>query len=239
MNPYEQSGSKKEQVQRMFDGIAPRYDLLNRTLSFGIDRRWRKKLVGGLRTGAPTRILDIATGTGDVAFAAARACPGAKITGLDLSEGMLAVARRRATAAGVENRIEFLQGEAERLPFADGSFDAVTASFGVRNFHDIPAGLSEMARVLASGGGLYILEFSTPGNRLFGALYRWYFHRVLPVVGGLISKDTKAYGYLPSSVDEFPAPNEFCGMIAGAGFRRCRARRLTNGVAFLYTAFKE
>ncbi|MCD8072328.1 MAG: bifunctional demethylmenaquinone methyltransferase/2-methoxy-6-polyprenyl-1,4-benzoquinol methylase UbiE [Alistipes sp.] len=239
MNPYHERGSKRDQVQTMFDGIAPRYDLLNRVLSFGIDRRWRKKLIRGLRARDPGRILDIATGTGDVAFAAAKACPGAKVTGIDLSDGMLAVARKRAAAMPEGERIGFMQGEAERRPVPAGAFDAGTASFGVRNFHDIPAGLAEMARVAAPGGRLYILEFSTPQNRLFGALYRWYFHRVLPLVGGLVSRDAKAYGYLPSSVDEFSPPGDFCGMVAAAGFSRCRVRRLTGGVACLYTAVKE
>ncbi|MCD7969472.1 MAG: bifunctional demethylmenaquinone methyltransferase/2-methoxy-6-polyprenyl-1,4-benzoquinol methylase UbiE [Alistipes sp.] len=238
MNPYEESQPKKEQIRRMFDGIAPRYDLLNRVLSFGIDRRWRRRLIRALAASEPQRVLDVATGTGDLAFAAAKSCPGAAVTGLDLSDGMLAVARKRAEGSPLAARIDFMQGEAEALPFGENTFDAVTAAFGVRNFHDIPAGLTQAARVLRPGGRFFVLEFSTPRSRVFGALYKWYFHRVLPVIGGMVSRDFKAYGYLPSSVDGFPAPEEFCRMLEAAGLRECGFKRLTNGVACLYTASK-
>lgn len=223
----------------MFDGIAPRYDLLNRLLSFGVDRGWRRRLVGAVRADERERILDVATGTGDLAFAISRKCPRAEATGLDLSEGMLEVARRKAAALEGGTRIEFLSGEAENLPFEGGVFDAVTAAFGVRNFHDIRAGLSEMARVLDHEGKIYILEFSTPRNRLFGRMYGWYFHRVLPVIGGMVSRDGRAYRYLPSSVDEFPPPEEFLRMMEDSGFSDCRCRYLTNGIACLYTGTKK
>lgn len=222
----------------MFDGIAPRYDLLNHLLSLGIDRGWRRRLVRTLRADGRKAVLDVATGTGDLALLIARRCAGSAVTGLDLSEGMLEVARRKVAALDGGDRIRFIAGEAEAMPFADGGFDAVTAAFGVRNFHDIPAGLAEMARVLGDGGRVYILEFSVPRNRLFGAVYKWYFHRVLPLVGGLVSRDGSAYRYLPSSVDEFPAPEEFLRLMEGTGFTDCKCRRLTNGVACLYTGTK-
>lgn len=239
MKPYGDGRTKREQVEAMFDGIAPAYDRLNDIMSFGIARGWRRAVVRAVRSTAVTaapRILDLATGTGDLAIALARRLPDAEITGADLSEGMLALARRKAEQKRV--RIEFRRAEAERLPFADGVFDAVTAAFGVRNFHDITLGLSEMYRVSSSGGRVFILEFSTPRNRLFGSAYRFYFHRVLPRIGGLLSRDGRAYTYLPESVDEFPAPAEFVGMMREAGFVDCRARALTGGVAYIYTATK-
>ncbi len=238
MQPYNTTEPKKEQVRRMFDGIAPRYDLLNHVLSLGIDRGWRRRLVRTVRADGRTAVLDVATGTGDLALMISRRCPGTAVTGLDLSEGMLGVARRKAAASAGGDRIGFIAGEAEAMPFGDGCFDAVTAAFGVRNFHDIPSGLAEMARVLGEGGRVYILEFSTPRNRVFGAVYKWYFHRVLPFMGGLVSRDGSAYRYLPSSVEEFPAPEEFVRSMESAGFTECRYRRLTNGVACLYTGTK-
>ena len=220
----------------MFDRIAPTYDVLNHTLSANIDRLWRRRVVRCAAAGAPRRILDLATGTGDLALALARAVPGAQVLGLDLSEGMLDGARRKAVATGLDARVLLERGDAEHLTLADASVDAVTVAFGVRNFGDLERGLREMARVLKPGGRAVVLEFSTPRNPLFRALYGWYNRRVLPFVGGLVSHDRRAYEYLPASIDEFPAPERFVRMMCDAGFRTCRARSQSFGIAQIYTA---
>lgn len=205
-----EENSKKTRVREMFDSIAPRYDLLNHLLSFGVDRLWRRRMVGVVAAGTPAAILDVAAGTGDVAVALARRLPAARITGIDLSGEMLAVGRGKVARRGLCDRIELVQGDAEQLPFPDGTFDAVTIGFGIRNFGSIEAGLAEAFRVLRPGGRLCILEFSTPRGRCFGLLYRFYFHRILPLVGRLISKDDSAYTYLPESVDHFRIIYYFC-----------------------------
>lgn len=222
----------------MFDNIAPTYDALNHTLSAGIDRLWRRRAVRIVAGSNPRRILDVASGTGDLALALARRMKEAKVTGADISEGMLAIAREKAGRAGLADRTEFVAGDAEALDFADGSFDAATVAFGVRNFGDIDAGLREIRRVLRSGGMLTVLELSTPRNRAVGWLYGVYAHRILPWVGGMVSKDRAAYRYLPESVDEFPAPGRFVEMMSAAGFNDCRTRSLTFGVARIYTGVK-
>lgn len=240
MRPYEDERGKKQQVEAMFDGIAPAYDRLNDIMSFGIARGWRRRTVRTVAQAHPHTILDLATGTGDLAIAMARKLPqGVRITGADLSRQMLALAAAKIEAKGLSDTITLIRAEAEELPFADGQFDAVTAAFGVRNFQDLDAGLREMHRVLVRGGRVFVLEFSTPRGKIFGAVYRFYFNKVLPRIGGAISKDLKAYTYLPSSVEEFPAPQKFLGMLAGCGFKDCRARSMTGGVVYLYTGVKE
>lgn len=236
VKPYDDSGSKKEQVRTMFDGIAARYDLLNHVLSMDVDRLWRRRAVRQVAAVAPRRILDVATGTGDLAIALARALPNARITGVDLSEGMLAAARGKVAARGLDGRIELVQGDAERLAWADGTFDAVTVAFGVRNFGDLEAGLRELARVLRPGGRLVVLEFSRPRNPLFRALYEGYSRHVLPRIGGLVSRDRRAYEYLPASVGAFPPPAEFLAMLREAGLRDGVARSQSFGIAQIYTA---
>ncbi len=238
MKPYNRTEPKKTQVRTMFDRIAPRYDLLNHLLSLGIDRRWRSRVIGELRSSDPHHILDVATGTGDLAIALGRMSPQVCVTGVDLSEEMVAVGRRKVDERGLAGRVSLSTGDAEALAFDDGTFDAATVAFGVRNFSDIPKGLSEMTRTLRKGGTLAVLEFSRPDSKIFGTLFRFYFHRVLPVVGGWISKDRAAYSYLPSSVDEFPAPERFLGMMADAGLDSCRAVPLTFGVAYIYIGIK-
>ena len=238
MKPYDTELSKKEEVRAMFDNIAPAYDRLNHTLSFHIDRIWRRRtvrLVGRLQ---PRRVLDMATGTGDLAVMMARRIPGAHIKGVDLSEGMLEVARRKVAARGLEDRVTLETGDAERAVAAPGSVDVVTVAFGVRNFGDLERGLAELSRTLRPGGQIVILEFSTPTMPLFGRLYDWYSHQVLPRVGGWLSRDRRAYDYLPRSVDEFPQPAEFLKILAAAGFRNCRARSQSFGIAQIYTAEK-
>lgn len=234
VKPYDPEQPKKVQVREMFDHIAPKYDLLNHTLSMNVDRLWRRRVVRILRRSHARRILDIATGTGDLAIDLARRIPGAQVLGVDLSEGMLEVARRKVAARGLDARIVLDRGDAEHLGVADASVDAVTVAFGVRNFGDLEAGLREMARAIKPGGRVVILEFSRPRNRLFRALYEFYSDRILPRIGGLVSKDRRAYAYLPASVREFPAPQEFMAMMTRAGFKNCRARSQSFGIAQIY-----
>ena len=207
MKPYNTDQTKKEEVREMFDNIAPKYDLLNHTLSMSIDRVWRRRVVGEVRRAKPGRILDVATGTGDLAIAMARRIRDVQV--LDV-------------------------GDAEHLRVSDASVDVVTVAFGVRNFGDLEAGLREMARTIKPGGKVVILEFSRPRNRVFRALYEFYSYKILPRIGGLVSRDKRAYEYLPASVGEFPAPEEFMGMMARAGFRNCRARSQSFGIAQIY-----
>ena len=239
-----EENSKKTRVREMFDSIAPRYDLLNHLLSFGVDRLWRRRMVGvvdGLEgpDGGELGVLTPHDVTGDVAVALARRLPAARITGIDLSGEMLAVGRGKVARRGLCDRIELVQGDAEQLSFPDGTFDAVTIGFGIRNFGSIEAGLAEAFRVLRPGGRLCILEFSTPRGRCFGPLYRFYFHRILPLVGRLISKDDSAYTYLPESVDHFPDNLLFLRLMGQAGFAACRSRRQMRGIAYIYEGRKE
>lgn len=234
MKPYNTDQTKKEEVREMFDNIAPKYDLLNHTLSMSIDRVWRRRVVGEVRRAKPGRILDVATGTGDLAIAMARRIRDVQVLGVDLSEQMLAVARRKIEARGLDGRIVLDRGDAERLAVADASVDVATVGFGVRNFGDLGAGLRELARTIKPGGKVVILEFSRPRNRVFRALYEFYSYKILPRIGGLVSRDKRAYEYLPASVGEFPAPEEFMAMMARAGFRNCRARSQSFGIAQIY-----
>ena len=234
MKPYNTDQTKKEEVREMFDNIAPKYDLLNHTLSMSIDRVWRRRVVGEVRRAKPGRILDVATGTGDLAIEMARRIAGVQVLGVDLSEQMLAVARRKIEARGLDGRIVLDRGDAERLAVADASVDVATVAFGVRNFGDLGAGLRELARTIKPGGKVVILEFSRPRNRVFRALYEFYSYKILPRIGGLVSRDKRAYEYLPASVGEFPAPEEFMAMMARAGFRNCRARSQSFGIAQIY-----
>ena len=234
MKPYNTDQTKKEEVREMFDNIAPKYDLLNHTLSMSIDRVWRRRVVGEVRRAKPGRILDVATGTGDLAIAMARRIRDVQVLGVDLSEQMRAVARRKIEARGLDGRIVLDRGDAERLAVADASVDVATVAFGVRNFGDLGAGLRELARTIKPGGKVVILEFSRPRNRVFRALYEFYSYKILPRIGGLVSRDKRAYEYLPASVGEFPAPEEFMAMMARAGFRNCRARSQSFGIAQIY-----
>ena len=234
MKPYNTDQTKKEEVREMFDNIAPKYDLLNHTLSMSIDRVWRRRVVGEVRRAKPGRILDVATGTGDLAIAMARRIRDVQVLGVDLSEQMLAVARRKIEARGLDGRIVLDRGDAERLAVADASVDVATVAFGGRNFGDLGAGLRELARTIKPGGKVVILEFSRPRNRVFRALYEFYSYKILPRIGGLVSRDKRAYEYLPASVGEFPAPEEFMAMMARAGFRNCRARSQSFGIAQIY-----
>lgn len=230
--------SKKEQVAGMFDGIAARYDLLNHLLSLGIDKGWRKKAIREVAVISPKNILDVATGTGDLAIAAVKALPDAHITGLDISVGMLDVGRKKVAALSLSNRIAMQDGDSEALPFADDSFDAVMCAYGVRNFDHLEAGLREMQRVLRPGGRLAVLEFSKPKAFPMKQLYHFYFKAMLPLIGRMVSKHSKAYTYLPASVAAFPEGADFLDILGRCGFTGAKARPLTFGITTLYTAGK-
>lgn len=221
-------------IRDMFDAIAPRYDLLNRLLSFGIDRRWRRQAVSRLSIPAGGRVLDVATGTGDVALeVAARTPASVQIVGADFTQGMLRHGRDKIARSPYAGRIHLVNAPCESLPHPDAVFDGVTIAFGIRNVVDREAGLREMQRVLRAGGRVVILEFSTPTNRFFGALYDFYFRRVLPRIGGIISRRS-AYQYLPDSVLAFPARPVFEEMMRQAGFVEVSHHDLTFGIASLY-----
>lgn len=238
ITPYGTEQSKGEQVEQMFDSIAPAYDFMNRAMTLGIDRLWRKRAVKMVAKTDPAEILDVATGTGDLAIALARRIPAARITGVDLSEGMIAVGREKIARAGLGERIVLEPADCLSLPFADGSFDALTVAYGVRNFADIPAGLREMHRVLRPGAMLCIIELSTPVNPLVSPFYRLYTRGVIPLVGRLVSRDSRAYSYLPESITAVPQREEMCQLMLDAGFRDARFRPLTLGVCTIYTAKK-
>ena len=230
---------KGENIQQMFGTIAPRYDFLNRMLSFGIDRRWRKKAVQLLKYREGARILDVATGTGDVALEIARTTPpSVRITGADFCKEMVDLGQLKTAQSPYAGRIDFKVAPCEDLPFPNETFDSITIAFGIRNVVDRKLGLAEMWRVLRPGGRMIILEFSTPRSQLFRQIYYFYFRRLLPVVGGLFSK-YNAYKYLPDSVLEFPSHEEFAGMIEDAGFRSVHIRELTFGIASIYVGDKE
>ena len=222
----------------MFNNIAPTYDRLNHIFSFSIDRLWRGRVVRLVRRMKPQRIMDLATGTGDLAIKMAKRIPKAHIMGVDLSENMLAVAADKVRRKGLDDHIALYQGEAERLDVGDGVLDVVTIAFGVRNFGDIDGSLREIARALQGGGHLVILEFSTPRNPIVRHLYRLYSNHVMKPVGGIVSKDRKAYDYLPDSIEEFPDPERFLDIMRHAGFEQCRRKSLSMGIAQIYIAQK-
>ena len=229
--------AKKEKVQEMFNGIAPKYDLLNHLLSMGIDKSWRRKAMRELEGGRRGTVLDIACGTGDFSIEALRHGVE-RVVGADISENMLAVAREKAREKGLEDRLEFRYGDSENLDFEDGTFDAVTVAFGVRNFEHLERGLAEMCRVLRPGGKVVVLEFSTPERFPMKQLYRFYFKQILPRVGGLVSGDRKAYEYLPASVFAFPQGDRVLQIRRSCGYKNVAQRRLTFGIASLYTGEK-
>lgn len=240
IKPYgEGSDSKKEQVARMFDGISGRYDLLNRLLSMGIDIRWRRVALRMLRErGIPGRVLDVATGTADLALALAADLPEAEVIGVDLSEGMLGVGRQKVERNGLRARVRLEQADAENLPFEDGSFDAVTVAFGVRNFENLDKGLGELQRVLRPGGHLMVLEFSRPTSPLVKGLMNLYSRSLMPALGGWLSNDRAAYAYLPASVQVFPEGDAFEQRLQQAGLQPLRQRRLSMGISSVYIARK-
>ncbi len=239
MKPYNREEStKSEEVKEMFDNIAPAYDKINHILTIQIDKIWRRRVVERVASFAPKVVLDLATGTGDLAIAMARKITSAKIIGIDLSEGMLSVARRKVEEAGVSQRVELKCGVAENIELAAESVDAVTVAFGVRNFGDLRQGLTEMARVTKHGGHIVVLEFSSPENPIFRWGYNLYTRNILPFIGGLISKDRRAYEYLPASVEEFPAPAKFVEMMRSVGIDDVEVRSQSCGIARIYIGRK-
>lgn len=239
VKPYSNSEkSKKEQVAGMFNNIAGKYDLLNHVLSMNIDKLWRKKVVRKLAKHQAQRILDVATGTGDLAIAALRANPE-RIDGIDISDGMLEVGKNKILKKGLDKKIFLQYGDAEAIPFEADTFDALTVAFGVRNFENLDAGLKEMNRVLKSGGLCVVLEFTMPSLFPFKQLYGFYFKNILPLIGRMVSKDTSAYTYLPESVKAFPQNQQFINRMEVAGFTQNKFQTLSLGIAAIYTGFKK
>ncbi len=229
---------KGGQVREMFKGIAARYDFLNRLLSFGLDIYWRRFAVGLIDYDKGGCILDAATGTGDMVLRIAATTPDSvSIVGMDFCKEMIDIARVKKERSHYAERISFIVAPCEVIPFRDCSFDSVTIAFGIRNLDSKSEGLKEIYRVLKPGGKMVILEFSVPGNGLFGLIYRWYFHKVLPSVGGLFSK-FKAYEYLPASVSEFPSQENFKKVISTFGFSNIGHKDLTSGIVTVFTARK-
>ena len=237
VTPYGE-GSKQEQIRRMFDKIAPSYDRLNHALSLGIDRRWRRTAVDALGIHQPQQILDIATGTGDFALLLAKRIKPQHIVGADISEGMMAVGREKVKEEGLQNVISFQYEDCMQLSFPDGSFDAVTSSYGVRNFQNLDKGLQEMQRVLRPGGHLLIVELTPPPCFPMKQLFWLYAHVVMPLLGRLISHDDSAYTYLPASMEAFPQPEQMEGILRKAGFTEVQWRRFTFGISTMYRATK-
>ena len=226
---------KKEKVREMFDHIAPTYDTLNHVLSMNVDKRWRRHALKEIVDGSAQRILDVACGTGDSTVSIAKAAgEGSTVTGVDISEGMMALVRGKAEKAGVAERIGLEVADGEALPFADGTFDRVTCAFGIRNFEHKEKGLSEFLRVLKPGGKAVILELSVPRNRVVRWAYDLYFTHLLPSIGGAVSGDKAAYRYLPASVHRFPAPQDFCRMMEDAGFRAVRCHTFSFGLCRMF-----
>ena len=238
VKPYNEEEKKSVQVERMFDNIAPAYDQLNHTLSWGIDKSWRKKAINWLKPFHPQRMMDVATGTGDFAIQACRVLNPKELIGTDISEGMMNVGRQKVKDAGLEGRISFAKEDCTTLSFPDKRFDAITVAFGVRNFEDLDKGLQEMHRVLDNGGKLVILELSEPEWFPMKQLYALYSKVVIPTLGKLLSKDRSAYTYLPQSIKAFPQGEIMKDIILKAGFKEAGFKRLTLGICTLYTATK-
>ena len=239
VTPYKDSTlNKKEQVEKMFDTISENYDGLNRVISFGTDIKWRKKVLAIIIEHQPESILDIATGTGDLAVKFAEKTSATKIIGFDLSEGMLSIARKKVTDTTLKNKLEFIKGDSEALPFKDNMFDAITVSFGIRNFENLEKGLSEILRVLKPNGLFIILETSVPTKFPFKQGYQFHSKIVLPLIGKLFSKDKVAYNYLSESASVFPYGEKLNNILRKIGFINVINNPQTFGVATIYTATK-
>ena len=237
IKPYN-NGEKASQVEQMFDNIAPAYDKLNHRLSWDIDKGWRRKAIRQLAPYRPQTMLDIATGTGDFAILAADMLRPQKIIGADISEGMMQIGMQKVATKGLDSIISFAREDCTKLTFADNTFDAVTAAFGIRNFSDLDKGLAEMCRVLKPGGHLSIVELTTPVSFPMKQLFRIYSHTVLPVYGRLVSKDSSAYTYLTKTIEAFPQGETMVEAFKKAGFRQASFRRLTFGICTMYLATK-
>jgi demethylmenaquinone methyltransferase/2-methoxy-6-polyprenyl-1,4-benzoquinol methylase len=236
VTPYNSEATKKSQVEDMFDNIAPKYDLLNHALSMKIDVLWRNKLVKMMKEDAPQEVLDVATGTGDLAIAVEKGT-NAKVVGLDLSQQMLNVGVIKIKKLKLDGKISMQKGDAENLPFEDNRFDAVSVAFGVRNFENLTKGLAELRRVVKENKSVYILEFSKVEGFL-GPFYMFYFKNILPAIGRLVSKDNRAYTYLPDSVNAFPFGEKMRQILLDTGFKKVEYKKLSLGIATIYKATK-
>lgn len=237
--PYAESGiAKKKQVAQMFDSIAFKYDFLNRFLSFGIDVWWRKKAIRQLKQLKPQVMLDVATGTADVAIMTWKMLKPQSITGIDISEGMLQHGRQKIDKLGLQQHITLQSGDSETINFADNTFDAITVAFGVRNFENLEKGLAEMYRVLKPGGKLVVLEFSRPKQPLFKSLCNWYMNVLTPGIGKMFSKNKDAYQYLSNSVQAFPERGQFTGIMQATGYTNTYFKPLSLGICCIYCGSK-
>ncbi len=237
--PDQSSGlSKKQQVAHMFNDIASRYDFMNRFLSGGIDQGWRKKAIRQLSEKNPKSLLDVATGTGDLAIMASALLRPGKITGIDISDGMLELGRQKVQKLGLQHSIELLNGDSEAISFKDDSFEAVTVAFGVRNFQRLEQGLSEIKRVLKPGGKLVVLEFSRPQSPMVRSMYKFYMKFVCPNIGKLLSKNPAAYQYLDESIQKFPEGNNFLDILDDLGYKNTYRKPLTLGICTIYCGEK-
>ncbi|MBL7818115.1 MAG: bifunctional demethylmenaquinone methyltransferase/2-methoxy-6-polyprenyl-1,4-benzoquinol methylase UbiE [Saprospiraceae bacterium] len=241
VKPYEIDGSKKQQVSQMFDNIAGKYDFLNHFLSLNMDKTWRRKMIAELNVLQPKTVLDVATGTADVAINTIKQLKinNLKIEGVDISAEMLNIGRKKISHEGLSERITLSLGDSEQLPFEGNKFDAVTVAFGVRNFENLERGLQEMHRVLRGGGKLVVLEFSKPTMFPFRQLYNFYFKNILPMIGKLTSKDNRAYAYLYESVQAFPDGDNFLTVLNKIGFKETQCKPLTLGICSIYIGYKK
>ncbi len=236
VKPYSQDGSKRDQVEKMFDSISHKYDFLNHFLSLGVDHIWRKKAISRLKSLQPKKILDVATGTADLAIAALKLNPD-QVVGIDLSENMLSVGRKKLSKKGIEH-INLMQGDSENLPFEDDAFDAITVGFGVRNYENLEKGLNEMKRVLRPGGKLVVLEFSKPSAFPIKQMFTFYSKYILPLWGKIFSGSQEAYVYLPESVKHFPEGKDFINILSQCGYKNTSFSRLTFGITSVYEGTK-
>lgn len=238
VKPYQSTGSKKEQVSSMFNNIAHKYDFLNRLLSLGIDKIWRRKAIQMLKASNPKVILDVATGTADVAITTAKMIKPETIKGIDISSEMLEYGKEKIKNLGLESTITLELGDSEQIQFEDNTFDAATVAFGVRNFEHLEQGLLEMNRVIKPGGTVLILEFSKPELFPFKQLFQFYFKFILPIIGRLTSKDPKAYTYLFESVQAFPQGKSFLDVMSKVGFKENKQKKLSLGICSIYSGKK-
>lgn len=238
IKPYGSDGTKGEQVERMFDSIAPTYDTLNHRMSWNIDKLWRRRAVSQLAPFSPKKMLDVATGTGDFAIMQAQSLHPESIVGADISEGMMEIGRRKVAEAGLADTVTFRKEDCMAMTFADETFDAVTAAFGIRNFPNLDKGLKEMCRVLKKGGHLCIVELTTPVAFPMRQLFHIYSHTVLPAYGRLVSKDSSAYSYLTATIEAFPQGERMVEILKKAGFNKASFKRMTFGICTMYTATK-
>lgn len=238
ITPYGANESKTEQVRQMFDSIAPAYDFMNRAMTFGIDKLWRRKAVKLIGRAKPARVLDVATGTGDLALQIYKTLKPKEIIGIDLSEKMLAIGKQKVAAKGLDHKISLQQGDCLAMTFANDEFNAVTVAYGVRNFEHLEQGYNEIYRVLAPGGVLCVLELSTPTNAFIRFFYDIYTKWIIPTIGRSKSKDARAYSYLPESIAAVPQGEEMLSIMCRAGFSDCRAIAMTFGTCSIYLGYK-